>query len=295
MPVLGNPVNQIGWSDLVSKDLMEKFQSFLAYTYVTIGQTKGRCLLPLPSSEVTNNEKTLSKDKSQVLETAIIHWTKQIKNVLKQDPEDALKKSNNPGPLTECEFWNKQAQNLNSICDQLNSERIKKVLKWLEQNKSTFITPFAKLQKDVQIARVEACENAKYLKTLTNLFQDLQSGTLELTEVSELFIPILHTILMIWTYSTHYNTPARLVVLIREICNEVIRQCCQFVTGPSIFENLNESPPNPQPAFNKLATALDVCAKFKEVYFDYKHRSKNAWKITSNALFVRFDAFSERC
>jgi dynein heavy chain len=105
-----------------------------------------------------------------VLETAIIHWTKQIKNVLRQDPEDALKKGNNPGPLTECDFWNKQAQNLNSICDQLNSERIKKVLKWLEQNKSTFITPFAKLQKDVQIARIEANDNAKYLKTLTNLF-----------------------------------------------------------------------------------------------------------------------------
>ena len=37
MPVLGNPHNQIGWSDLVSKDLMEKFHSFLANTYVTIG------------------------------------------------------------------------------------------------------------------------------------------------------------------------------------------------------------------------------------------------------------------
>jgi dynein heavy chain len=25
LPVLGNPLNQIGWSDLVSKDLMDKF------------------------------------------------------------------------------------------------------------------------------------------------------------------------------------------------------------------------------------------------------------------------------
>ena len=37
MPILGNPVNMIGWSDLVSKDLMDKFHVFLAYTYVTIG------------------------------------------------------------------------------------------------------------------------------------------------------------------------------------------------------------------------------------------------------------------
>ena len=147
--MLGNPLNQIGLSDLVSKDLMEKFHSFLAYTYVTIGQVKGRCLLPLPPSEVTQSDKTSSKDKTHVLETAIIHWTKQIRNVLKQDPENALKSGNNPGPLTEIDFWQKQSENLNSICDQLSSERIKKVLKFLEQNKSTCISPFSKLQKEV--------------------------------------------------------------------------------------------------------------------------------------------------
>lgn len=37
MPVLSNPVNQVGWSDLVSKDLMDKFNFFLAQIYVTIG------------------------------------------------------------------------------------------------------------------------------------------------------------------------------------------------------------------------------------------------------------------
>jgi len=37
MPILGNPVNMVGWSDLVSKDLMDKFHVFLAHTYVTIG------------------------------------------------------------------------------------------------------------------------------------------------------------------------------------------------------------------------------------------------------------------
>lgn len=37
MPILGNPVNMVGWSDLVSKDLMDKFHVFLAHTYVTLG------------------------------------------------------------------------------------------------------------------------------------------------------------------------------------------------------------------------------------------------------------------
>lgn len=30
-------------------------------------------------------------------------------------------------------------------------------------------------------------------------------------------------------------------------------------------------------------------------YFEYKEKSQNQWKITTNALFVRLDSFSERC
>lgn len=69
MPVLGNPLNQIGWSDLVSKDLMDKFHNFMAHTYVTLGQVKGRTLLPLPPNDVTSSEKTSSKDKAHILES----------------------------------------------------------------------------------------------------------------------------------------------------------------------------------------------------------------------------------
>jgi len=116
-PVLSNPLNMMGWSDLVSKDLMDKFNVFLAHTYVTIGQVKGRTWLPLPPSDATSSEKSSSKDKAQSLEGALLHWTRQIKNVLKQDPESALKSGNHPDPLTEIQFWKDKSENLNSICD----------------------------------------------------------------------------------------------------------------------------------------------------------------------------------
>jgi hypothetical protein len=35
---------------------------------VTLGQVKGRTLLPLPPSDVTSSEKTSSKDKAHILE-----------------------------------------------------------------------------------------------------------------------------------------------------------------------------------------------------------------------------------
>jgi dynein heavy chain len=149
LPVLGNPLNVMDMSELVSKDLMDKFHIFLAHTYVTIGHVNGRTQLPLPPNDVTSSEKSSSKDKGNLLEQAISHWTKQIKNVLKQDPESALKGGQHPNPKVELDFWESKSKNLNYICHQLSSERIKKVLKFLEQNKSTYTGPFSKLQKEV--------------------------------------------------------------------------------------------------------------------------------------------------
>jgi dynein heavy chain len=293
MPILGNPVNMIGWSDLVSKDLMDKFHVFLAHTYVTIGQIKGRTLLPLPANDVTASATTSSKDKAVLLETAIVHWTKQIKSVLKRDPEMALKNGKHPDPVTEVNFWRDQSSDLNAIYKQLSSERIKKVLKFLEQNKSTYTGPFSKLQKEVQIARAESNENYRYLETLMDLFNRLTDDSQELSELIDVFKPVMHTILLIWTYSQYYNTPARLVVLIREICNAIINRCRTSINGDTIFQLIASE--EAKMADEKLVQALDVCTQFKMCYFEYKELSKNQWKITTNALFVRLDSFSERC
>ncbi len=217
LPIISNPLNQAGWPDLVSKDLIDKFNHFLAQVYVTLGQINGRTLLPLPPSDATGFESKSSKDKAHILESSIITWTRQIKKVLNQDPESALKAKKNPDPLTEIEFWRHKAENLNSICKQLQSEKIKKVLKFLEQNKSTYTGSFGKLQKDVQTAKTEANDNYRYLVTLEDLFRSLTDEAAEFVFLPNLFYPIMHTILLIWNNSTYYNTPSRLVVLIREI------------------------------------------------------------------------------
>lgn len=103
----------------------------------------------------------------------------------------------------------------------------------------------------------------------------------------------MHVILLIWTYSQYYNTPSRLVVLIREICNAIIMQCKTYVGGDAIFGHIKNE--ESKEAHDKLSLTLDVCSKFKDAYFEYKAKAKNAWKITTNALFVRLDSFSERC
>lgn len=81
-PVMQNPDNQAGWSDLVTKDLMDRFNNFVAQNYVMIGLSKGRTLLPLPNKKIMNSDGS-EKDKAHVFEGCIVTWTKQIKNVLK--------------------------------------------------------------------------------------------------------------------------------------------------------------------------------------------------------------------
>ena len=107
-----------------------------------------------------------------------------------------------------------------------------------------------------------------YLQTLTDLFNELTDNARDLTELAELFVPIMHTILLIWTYSQHYNTPSRLVVLIREICNAIIDRCRNHINGEMIFGFIKNE--EPKEAHEKLTLALDVSSKFKDAYFEYK-------------------------
>ena len=94
--------------------------------------------------------------------------------------------------------------------------------------------------------------------------------------------------------SNIYNTPARLVVLMREICNDLIAQARAFVSPDQLFEI------EAQEAVERLMITLKVCGTFKSVYFDYKSRANNEvphnpWRIQNTALFPRLDAFLERC
>ena len=63
--------------------------------YVTLGQMRGQTVLPLPPQATippAQAEPSLKdQDKIHILESAIVTWTKQIKHVLKADPDAPLK------------------------------------------------------------------------------------------------------------------------------------------------------------------------------------------------------------
>ena len=99
-------------------------------------------------------------------------WTKQIKNILKLEPEQALK-NGNPNPLKEIEFWKNKSQNLDSIHEQLQSEDINKILKFLLQSKSTYYEPFKVIENQVLQAKIEANDSYKFIAVLEEWFHKL--------------------------------------------------------------------------------------------------------------------------
>ena len=294
LPVLSNPLNQRKWGEVATREILDKFVAFLNSTTIMCGHVKGETRLPMPPDD---SQSANVKNRVGLLEGAVITWTKQIKAVLKQDPEQALKDGKDPTPDAELMFWRHKANNLNAIFDQLQSPRIRRVLRALDLAKSTYCTTFSRLCKEVYTARLEANDNVKFLRTLEDWFDKLASAE-DFPATEDLFKPMLHVVLLIWKNSRHYNTPARLVVLMREVCNSIIEQACVYVSGETIFQKIDAE--ETQLAVTEIKTLLRVCGQFKATYKEYKRTADaecpaNQWRIQNNALFSRLDGFLERC
>ena len=75
MPLLSNPHNQDGWSEVVSRELLTNLHAFLASTKITVGEVQGTTTLPMPS-EVDPRTNTQHKDRMHLLEGCIVTWVR---------------------------------------------------------------------------------------------------------------------------------------------------------------------------------------------------------------------------
>lgn len=296
-PLLSNPANRAGWSGPTSKEVMLKFSSYLSNLTMTVGQSKGQTLLPHPPPEAFDEDNLPDKERVHLLETSVVQWSNKMQTVLMTDPETLMKQGGHPDPMVEVQFWASKAKDLNSLHDQLVSPKMRAVISTLSDMKSPLAAQFEKLANQVLVAREEAAENTRFLRTLKKYFQNLRNES-DVFRLEPQFLPMMHTILLVWQHSTTYNTKPRLTVLIQEICNALITQTSRHISGENIFRFIDDE--NVPEAVSILKQIIQLCNKFKHCFARYKARASKvlragAWEVPEDILFVRLNAFLERC
>ena len=137
----------------------------------------------------------------------------QIKEVLNRqdDGEDA----EDAGPLAEVQFWSSRTIDLSGIDSQLKRPEVALIVQVLETAKSSYLPPFLTLSDRIQKGTSEAVDNLHFLENLNEPCSTLANATPQ--EIPAILPPTIGVIRLIWRYSKFYNTPTRLIALIREI------------------------------------------------------------------------------
>ncbi|CAH1795230.1 unnamed protein product [Owenia fusiformis] len=299
VPLLSNERNHEQWPNVVSADVLRHVHNLKSSVYVVAGQVKGKTLLPLPVGtekveEVAEKEDTCDRNLVHAIESVIIDWTHQIRDVLKRDSAQPLLEGLNPSPFVELNFWKAKAQNLECIYDQLRDPKVRKMAELLERTQSSYFPSFKNIFRDVVAALAEAQDINMFLKPLRDQLDDVENA--EFDESAKLFDPLLHVVCLIWANSQYYNTPARIIILLQEICNMLIENCRNFLEPTEIFKGELEE------VIVKVNGAVNILNAFRKSYEEHRANIKDyfkegepkEWEFAPQLVFARFDKFVEK-
>lgn len=281
------------WPESVRKDFAGQLHKFVATLTETTNQSKGKTILYIPLETVDDPEATAQdKDLVQRLESTMIRWTRQIKEVVNN--QDMAANTETSGPLEEIQFWRSRTQDLSGISQQLEKPGIQKIVAVLECAKSSYLAPFQSIADMIQRGSQEATDNLHFLSLLFDPCFSLSRA--KPSEIPKILPEILACIRIICTASKFYNTEERLTGLLRKVSNEIIRCCCGKIRLSEIFDGDVEA------SMIQLHESIASGVAWKQLYkrtadavaMHTKDESKH-WKFDIASIFAQVDAFVQRC
>lgn len=115
------------WPEGVRKDFTSGLHKFMAALTEASHIAKGRTTLYIPSEDLSDIEAAAKdKDLNQRLESTVIFWTRQIKDVV-SNQESQQSNDNSSSPLDEIDFWTTRTNNLDVLYKQLQKPELKKI------------------------------------------------------------------------------------------------------------------------------------------------------------------------
>uniref|UniRef100_A0A2K5ICV1 Dynein axonemal heavy chain 2 n=1 Tax=Colobus angolensis palliatus TaxID=336983 RepID=A0A2K5ICV1_COLAP len=208
------------WPESIRNHFASHLHKFLACLTDTRYKLEGHTVLYIPAEAMNMKPEVVVKDKELVqrLETSMIHWTRQIKEVL--SAQETVETGENLGPLEEIEFWRNRCMDLSGISKQLVKKGVKHVESILHLAKSSYLAPFMKLSQQIQDGSRQAQSNLTFLSILKEPYQEL--AFMKPKDISSKLPKLISLIRIIWVNSPHYNTRERLTSLFRKVCD------CQY-------------------------------------------------------------------
>ncbi|XP_033636218.1 dynein heavy chain 2, axonemal-like isoform X2 [Asterias rubens] len=279
------------WPDSIKNDFSAQLHRFMASLTDTHYKIQGHTVLYIPNEglNVSPDQAAKNKELVQRLETAMVHWTRQIKEVLAS--QDAIETSENSGPLEEIAFWHNRCVDLSGISEQLRKEGVLRIQMILELSKSSYVASFRKLSKQIQDGSEQAQSNLKFLSTLKEPCEELSKA--KPVDIPPMLTKIINLIRMIWVNSKHYKSRERLTGLFRKVSNEIIHRCCKEISLEKLFDGYVTS------SMKSLNQSIDCCKAWKEIYSYVRlmhHKfSAEGWVLDQSSIFAQIDAFVQRC
>ncbi|XP_077689901.1 dynein axonemal heavy chain 17 [Eretmochelys imbricata] len=299
--------NMSGWPKVVSDDVVKQAHRLKNEMFVMGGKIKGKTLLPLPEHLENLGSSTDSLDRLpaaidssllHAIETIIIDWSHQIRDVLSRDSAQPLLDGLNPLPKVEFEFWSSRLVNLQCIHEQLLAPKVNKIAEILKKAKSCYWPALKNVFKEVSAGVKEANDINLYLQPLKVLLEEMEQT--EYPQLSPYVDSVLYTVCLIWANSEHYNTPSRVIVILQEICNLLIEMTRNFLSPEEVMKGLQGEIEEilggiklgPSIVERLYQTYHRCCSELMPTFF--KDKEAELWEFPLSRVFTRMDSFLHR-
>ncbi|XP_035168476.1 LOW QUALITY PROTEIN: dynein heavy chain 17, axonemal [Oxyura jamaicensis] len=299
--------NVSGWPGVVVEDVVRQARRLKNEMFVMGGKMQGKPLLPLPEHLDGRDGSSTVLDclagpvDGSVLhsiETIVIDWSHQIRDILSKDSAQLLLEGLHPLPRTEFEFWHTRTRNLQCINEQLLSPRVSALAEILEKADSCYWPALQAMFRDVSAGLQEANNISLYLQPLQVLLEEMEQA--EYVQLQSYIDRVLYTVCLTWVHSEHYNTPSRVIVILQEICNLLIEMTRNFLSPEEVMKGLQGEL---EETLGGIRLSISTIEKFFQSYSSccsdllptlFTEKEPRLWEFPRSLVFRRMDSFLHR-
>lgn len=181
------------WPNSVQNDFAAGMNRFMSALTDCVHRHEGHTYLYVPNEDLSGETAVLAKEKELVqrLETTVIHWTRQIKEVISASNTEDDKKTKaaskpsasgapavalNELPLGELQYWQRRCDDMSGIGEQLDRPAVTRIVEVLTAAKSSYLVQFNAWSLKIKDGFAQAESNLKFLTVLKEPCEQLSTA-----------------------------------------------------------------------------------------------------------------------